>query len=175
MKYSIILGFLILFLTYYQTKGQSYIYNSKGHLIIDTTLTINQDQLKVWTLVERNILTYISMNIDYSIMAREAGIIGIAIVAFDCDSLDLKNIRLIKDLGGGLDENIIEAIEKISTKIVHEFRLIQNLRKGEGLNYQGTYYIPFDFSLIDLNELMKKKNAIPIIDSKISLIGKWNE
>lgn len=175
MKYSIFLGLLTLLLTFNQAKGQSYIYNSKGQVIIDTTLSINSDQLEIWRLAESNILSYISMNIDYSNMARESGINGIAIVALDCDSLDIKNIRLIKKLGGGLDENIIDGINKISEKIVLEFRLIQNRKKREKLNYQGTYYIPFDFSLIDLNEIMKKKNAIPIIDSKIPLIGRWIE
>ena len=169
IHYLLILGFLTLLLTYKQTKGQSYIYNSKGQLIIDTTLTINQDQLNIWRLMESKMLSLISMNIDYSNMARESGIYGIAIVAFDFDSLDLKNIRLIKNIGGGLDENIIDGMERISEKIVLEFRLIQNLIK---LNYQGTYYIPFEFSLIDLNEIMKKKNSIPIIDSKIPLNGR---
>ncbi|MCD4745332.1 MAG: hypothetical protein K8R58_03440 [Bacteroidales bacterium] len=175
MRYSIVLGLLTLLLTFNQINGQSYIYNIKGQLIIDTTLTINQEQLEIWRLAESNILALISLNIDYSNMARESGITGVIIVGFDCDAMDLNNIRLINGLGGGLDKNLIEGIEKMSEKIVFEFRHIQGLKKREPINYLGTYYIPFDFSLIDLKEEMKKKNAIPIIDSKIPSIGRWIE
>ena len=158
-----------------QDNFKSYIYNDNGQLRIDTTLKITQEQFDIWDLSENYILEILSNNIEYSRMAREAGMKGIAIIAFDCDTLDLRNIRTIKKLGGGLDENIIEGIKKVSDKIIFEFRHIPGQKDGERIKYIGTYYIPFDFSLIDFKEEMKKTNAIPIIDSRIPLNGRWIE
>ena len=87
----------------------------------------------------------------------------------------MSNIRLINKLGGGLDESIIKGIEKMGERIVLEFRLIQNLKRRHRINYLGTYYIPIEFSLIDLGEEMKTKNTIPVIDSKTLLLDRWME
>lgn len=171
----IIICLLFPIITFSQENYKSLIYNDKGQLRIDTTLKISQKQFDIWYLSENNILAIISNNIVYSRLAREAGIKGIAVLAFDCDTLNLNNIRMIKNLGGGLDENIIEGIEKINERIVFEFRHIQSLNKKDPIKYLGTYYIPINFSLIDLKEEMKKTNAIPIIDSKIPLNERLTE
>ncbi|NOX45628.1 MAG: hypothetical protein GXO89_01450 [Chlorobi bacterium] len=173
--FSIIIGILFPIITFSQGSFKSYIYNDNGQLRIDTTLKINQDQFKIWHLSENNILAIISNNIKFSNLAKEAGIAGIAIVAFDCDTSDLSNIRLINKLGGGLDESIIEGIEKMGERVVLEFRLIQNLKRRDRISYLGTYYIPIEFSLIDLREEMKTKNTIPVIDSKTLLLDRWIE
>jgi hypothetical protein len=171
----VIIGILFPIITFSQGNFRSYIYNDNGQLRIDTTLKINQDQFKIWYLSENNILSIISNNIEFSNLAKEAGITGIAIVAFDCDTSNLSNIRLINKLGGGLDESIIKGIEKMGERIVLEFRLIQNLKRRHRINYLGTYYIPIEFSLIDLREEMKTKNTIPVIDSKTLLLDRWME
>lgn len=150
----------------YSFGQTSYLYNLKGQLLIDTTFTISSEQFEIWKRAEYNILLFVSEDVEYSRIAKEAGIKGIAIIAFDCDSISIKNIRLIKKLGGGLDEVIIEGIKKSNDIIISQFKRYQNNKNGEKLNYQGTYYIPFDFSLIDMYELIKTKNAIPIFESK---------
>ena len=171
----IIVGLLIPIIASSQENLKSDIYFDNGELRVDTTLRINLNQFDIWHMSENNILAIVSNSIDYSNLARESGITGIAIIAFECDTLDLKNIRLIKNIGGGLDENIIKGIDQISEKIVFEFRHTQNIKKNEQINYIGTYYIPIDFSLIDLKKEMKIKNAIPIFDTKLPLIGRWIE
>ena len=168
----VIIGLLFPIITFSQENIKSYIYNDNGQLRIDTTLKISHEQFGIWYLAENNLLDLISNKVDFSRLAREAGITGIAIISFECDTMGIYNIRIIKNIGGGLDENIINGLEKISEKIVREFRIIQSIKNTYQINYLGTYYIPFDFSLINLREEMKRTNAIPIIDSKIQLNGR---
>jgi hypothetical protein len=167
--------FWLLFpvMTFSQENFKSFIYNDNGQLRIDTTLNISQDQFDIWNMSESNILGIISISADYSKIALANGIQGIVIVSFDCDTTDLNNIKILKSTGGPLYKNVIKIIEKKSKHIVYEFRHIQNLRKNDPIKYLGTYYIPFDFSLINLNEEMKKRNAIPMFGLQIPLIGRW--
>ena len=174
--YFISLVFIILLTPLFSNAQHSYIYNEKGQLRVDTTLSISQNQYQIWSLIEGNILAHVSNNIDYNAMAKASGITGVIIVAFDCDTLDLKNIRLLNGIGGGLDENVIDGIHNISKKIVGEFRMIQGVRrKGSPLEYLGTYYIPISFKIIKPFDHMTETNTMPIIGISGGTISTWQK
>jgi len=173
--YFISLVFIVLLVPLLSRAQKSYIYNEMGQLRVDTTLSISQNQYRIWCSIEGNILSHVSNSIDYNRMAKESGLTGIIIVAFDSDTLDLKNIRLLNQFGGGLDENVITGINKISKKIVNEFRMIQGIRrKGTPLEYLGTYYIPISFKIIKPSDYMKETNTMPIIGISSGTISRWH-
>jgi len=149
---------------------ESYLYNSEGQLLVDTSLSINNNQLKAWQIIERDVVGVIAAYVDYSHMAREAGINGTLIAAFDYNSNGLKDIRIVRRLGGGLDESVLNGLEKTKSRIDREFKIIFVRADMKGKNIEGTYFIPFDFGLIDVIEKLKEKHAIPVIQSKLLLL-----
>jgi len=154
-------------------KGQSHssMYHENGKLIVDTTLQINLKQLQRFSTAERYIMYHMTREQIYTPMAKENGVEGISIIAFDYEYPSIKNIRIIKKIGAGLDERIVEEIMKYSYRISQEFNYNEKNEGKEGA-FNGTYYLPFDFTAIELISTMEKKNAIPIIDTKTPLIGR---
>ena len=171
----IIFGLLVPIFTYSQEQNRSYIYNYKGQLRVDTSLTITQKQYKAWSIAEDNLLSHLSRHINYPPLANESGIIGIVIISFDCDTLGIKNIRAMNKIGGGLDKAAIEGITRLKEKILLEFRHTQNIKRRKPISYQGTYYIPIDFTLINLLEYKNKNYTIPILDGQTVGISRWIE
>lgn len=172
----LILTFLIFpIVAISQGNFKSKIYNDNGQLKIDSTYRISKDQFNIWYMSEDNILTVILKAIKITSISKESGIQGISIISFDCDTFNLNNIRIVKRVGCGLDEDLVSSIEKLSSQIVNEFRHIQSLKKNVPLKYLGTYYIPFDFSIIDLKAETKKRKAIPILEPRLPGLSRWLE
>jgi hypothetical protein len=128
-------------------------------------------------MVESNLLTYMSKEIVYPQFAKESKIKGIVIVAFDCDTSEIRNVRLINQIGGGIDEAVLEGMNRSKERILQQFKstYLWTHKKKVRYDYLGTYYIPFDFNLIYLHEHMKEKNTFPIIEIGPGVISIWIE
>ena len=142
-----------------QTKG-SLLYNSKGQLRADTSLTISSNQLKIWSKIEDFFISGLIKNVKYSPLASEENLNGISIVSFDIDSLgQLKNFKIIKEVGGGLE---------IQTKIwIKTFEYLTSLAPTNG---RFTYFLAIKFSSIDATDFIKKENLIPISNVEFNFI-----
>lgn len=157
------LGLFLSLLATSQDNPKSHIYNDKAQLRTDTTLSITQTQFERWWRAESNIIAYIASNIKYSELAKENGIKGHLLVAFDCDTVEIKNIRVLHGIGAGIDENVVAGIKASAKKIIKEFKHMEKLFLGSYGQYEGTYYIPVDFILTDVVKELRNRNSIPII------------
>jgi hypothetical protein len=141
--------------------NETLLYNYKGQLRADTTLTISQTQLDKWRPVEQYFIEMLVTQIEYSQMATESNISGTSIVSFDVDSLGkLIDFKTLKQVGGGLEEVVkqhLKVFDKLAT-----------LAPKDKKNYK--YFLAFSFQLIDAEKFIKKENAIPITKVRYSLI-----
>ena len=161
---------LILIATNHFVNAQrsSLIYNEKGQLFVDSSLSISKLQYKTWTYAEYNLLAIFS-TIEYPPIYLENGIKpkNIIIASFFCDSTDIREIKVLND-SSAFSFAVISGLEKSGKRI-------NDLLKGNAKNttekiYLGKYYIAFDFMLIDFYEQLKKQKAIPIIKSSIPMV-----
>jgi hypothetical protein len=153
---------IIPFLSFSQQPGKSFLYDEKGRLQLDTTLQISKDQLQYWQLAEEQIITRIAYNTSYLPAARRAGASGQLIVAFDCDGEAIKNIRITSGkIGMGIDEEVIRGVEKTSGYIIYEFKYFQKELLKSAKSFNGTYYIPFDFTISNFDKELERKKAVP--------------
>ena len=139
-------------LSYGQTK-KSLLYNESGKLLIDTSLCISKAQLEKWKDIEDSFIYDIISNLKYSQIAKENNLSGLSIISFDLDnSLLLKNFKILKQVGGGLEECLKIAISS--------FTLLKSLAPDD--NSTLTYYVSVDFKLIDAKKIIEKIHTIPI-------------
>ncbi len=169
----VIVVLLIPIIANSQKNLKSNIFNDNGKLKIDTSLSINEGQFTFWWIAESNILTHISKAIDYPEIARQIGQSGTIIVSFECDTFDLKNIRLLKPQNKLFDSVVLQGINNIKKKIVGELKHVPRFQIYKDYSYIGTYYIPISFYFIDLREEMKKTNTFPIIKPRSPGISRW--
>lgn len=158
--------------SYCQNFGKSNLYLETGQLKADTTLRISTNQYNLWVIAENKIIRAIYAKTKYSALAKDAGITGKIIVAFECDTDKIKNITVVsKRLGGGLEESVIEGFTLATTEILQSIIQAQDDNLVDKYAYIGKYYMPFEFSLININHELENKGAIPIIDMSTILIG----
>jgi hypothetical protein len=164
MKRTLLINLMLIlpFLSFSQKLQNSFLYDEKGRLHVDTTLQISKIQLEYWQLAEEQIIASLAYNITYVPAARRAEVGGQLIVAFDCDGEFVKNIRLVsKKIGMGLDEEVIKGLEKTSSYILYEFRYFQKEVLKTKKPFKGTYYIPFDFTTVNFYKELENKKAVP--------------
>ncbi len=175
LKYLIIFLISLPLLCVSQEDSRSAIYNYKGQLRIDTSLTIGYEQYRVWSNIEHNILNHLYKHVVYPTLAIESRQTGIVIISFYCDTLEIKNVRLIEKNTELLNNATIEGFTKIKEKLIYEFRAILSSHHGQKYTYIGNYYLPIKFDLIDLNKQMTEDYIMPIIGTKISGISRFIE
>jgi hypothetical protein len=142
-------------------ENETLLYNNKGQLRADTTLTITLGQLNKWRPVEEYIINMLVTQIEYSQMATESSLSGTSIVSFDVDSKGkLIDFKTLKQVGGGLEEVI-----KLNLKA---FDKLTSLAPKDKKSFK--YYLALSFQLIDVETFIKEENAIPIIKVKYDLI-----
>jgi hypothetical protein len=171
----LILGILFPLISLSQEQNWSSIYNHKGQLRIDTTLKITQKQYKVWCIVENNLLSHLSSNIEYTSFLQEIQKTGTVIISFECDTFELREIHALTKINQGIDSAAIKGLVKIQDELILEFRLTEYLKREKQIDYLGIYYIPIDFSLLNLKECMKNKSAIPIFGKSLVPISRIME
>ena len=150
-----------------QKAHQSYLYNDKGQLLIDTSFCITNDQLIEWKEAEKEIISEIVHSISYPPIASENDIAGKVIIRFVCDTFEIKNISIInrsKNIAP-LEESAIQGFKK-ATKYIHS-TLTRNttITHTERIKHGvGAYYIVLDFSILPYKQFLEKnKGTIPII------------
>ena len=74
----------------------------------------------------------------------------------------MNDFKLIKQVGGGLEEKIRICINSIDC--------LNSLAPTDKINY--TYFLTFKFLLIDSKEFIKKENAIPVYKIKFDMTRK---
>lgn len=149
--------FLTLLLTIsvigHSQTPQSLLYNVKGQLRSDTSLKINRDQLLKWKSVEDFVVRDIISKMAYSPLAVENYISGQVIISFDVDSTkQLKDFKIIKKLDWGIDENI-----KI---FLRSSKYLASIAPMDNKTY--TYFLSFDFKVIEAAKYIEEYNSIPI-------------
>ena len=163
MKRNIIIAFIIVVFTTVASgqDNETLVYNKKGQLRADTTLTISNEQLDKWRPFEKYIINRLVTQIEYTQMALEFDLSGTSIVSFDVDSLgkiiDFKKLRLA---GGGLEEGVIRNLKVYDS--------LKSLAPKDKKFYK--YFLAFSFQLVDAEKFIKKENTIPIIKVNYHLI-----
>jgi hypothetical protein len=148
-----------------QTHQKSGIYFNNGKLRADSTLSISADKFETWWRAEPNIIEAVRANLTYPSICLRNGVEGHLIVAFDFTGTEIKNIRTLTVSNTYFDKAAIEAIQKSAKTITDVFQFYQSKPKTV-----GSYYLPLDFDIIDIREEVKKRGAIPIIQSDIPLM-----
>jgi len=82
MKRNIIIAFIIVVFTTVASgqDNETLLYNKKGQLRADTTLTISNEQLDKWRPFEKYIINRLVTQIEYTQMALEFDLSGTSIV-----------------------------------------------------------------------------------------------
>ena len=110
---------LILIATNHFVNAQrsSLIYNEKGQLFVDSSLSISKLQYKTWTYAEYNLLAIFS-TIEYPPIYLENGIKpkNIIIASFFCDSTDIREIKVLND-SSAFSFAVISGLEKSGKRI----------------------------------------------------------
>jgi protein TonB len=88
---------------------------------------------------EDAMLKYISNNIKYPVDAREANITGIVYLSFIVDKEgEIKNIEILKGIGGGCEEEAVRVIKKMS-------KWKPGKQNGQSVNVQ--FKLPISFKI----------------------------
>lgn len=136
-------------------------YTNEGMLRIDTSFSISQDQIVKWRGTENLFIERLIRDVTYSQMATDYDVNGILIVSFDIDSLgNLVGYVPISRLGGSLEEIVFSSIKK--------FGFLKLLAPTTTGIY--TYYLAFDFQLVDAKEAIEKNHAIPVTKVKFEFV-----
>lgn len=155
MKYIVTIFFLFASFKSFCQSRETLLYNSSGHLKLDTSYSIKQVQLNQWRSVEEYIIDKIILEVKYSAIAKENELSGCSIISFEVDSIgNLQNYKKIKTVGGGLEEIVIKALKTV--------QFLQGLKSSNGI--PNTYYLPINFNIINSKKYIKENNAIPILD-----------
>ena len=161
MKILITLSLLVFASIGFSQSTASLLYNEHGQLKADTSFSISQSQLKAWKGVENLFIKELISDVQYSTFAKENDLSGLSIISFDLDSTkQLKNFKIIKQVGGGLEECL-----KIFIK---SFKYLNTLAPTDKDSL--TYYISVDFELVDAAKTMVKTHAIPVATVKFDYI-----
>lgn len=91
--------------------------------MVDDEEPEENDELKIFVSVEKmpefkgglaDMYKYLSSNIKYPIMAKEAGIEGIVHLTFIVDEKgEIEDVRILRGIGGGCDEEAIRVIKNM--------------------------------------------------------------
>ncbi|MCG3164421.1 MAG: hypothetical protein POELPBGB_00175 [Bacteroidia bacterium] len=131
---------------------QSLLYNDKGQLKFDTTLSISKIQLQKWIGVEDSFIAELN-HIKYLPMAAMDDIKGDMILRFEVDStgkvLNIYHVKKLLGIGNSFE----------TKNIINNFSLISSLKPERGTYI---YYLPFAYRLVDTNKFIKENNAIPV-------------
>ena len=168
------LNILLLFLSvsFYSHSQQSFLYNEKGQLFLDTSLTITKAQLRTWSLAENNIVACLS-KIEIPDLYREGTVKpkkgkNILIASFVCDSADIKDIEVLNDTGW-YAHAVVRGLQKQGKGIAAQLKSERG--KSSEQIYMGKYYVAINFMLINFYEQLKKEKSVPVIQGTIPLIG----
>lgn len=160
---------LLLLLTsstgFSQIHQKSGLYFNNGKLRVDSTRSISADKFETWWRAEPYIIEAVRANLTYPSIYLRNGFEGHLVVAFDFTGAEIKNIRTLNFPPSHFDNAAIEAIQKSAKTIIDVLQFYQRESKSV-----GSYYIPLDFDLIDIREEVKKRGAIPIIQSDIPMM-----
>jgi hypothetical protein len=171
MKYIPVTIFL-LFSCAVLAQQRSYLYNEKGQLNSDTTLTITKAQYNTWSQAEFNLLAGFSQ-IKFPIIYLENGVKakGVLIASFLCDTSDIKDVTIIKDSSGypGYAQSVVQGLQEQGKSIAERLKKKARYISTDAL-YMGIYYVSFDFMLIDFYEQLRDRKAVPIIRGSIPAI-----
>ncbi len=161
MKILITISLLVFASVGFCQTTESLLYNGRGQLKADTSFSISGKQLELWKGVENLFIKELISDVQYSTVAKENNLSGLSIISFDLDSAkQLKNFKIIKQVGGGLEECL-----KIFIK---SFQYLNTLAPAD--NSSLTYYISVDFELIDAAKTMVTTHAIPVAKVKFDYI-----
>ncbi len=164
IKLSLFFFLLVVSLQTFGQESETLLYNKKGELKADTTLSISKEQLNKWRAIEDLLIAKL-VEVKYSAVAEENNLSGNSIIEFEIDSSgQILNFKIKNAVGGGLEELVKQSIKS--------FTLINSLKSQDGKVYK--YYVPISFNLINAKEFIKKENSIPIFDVKQDYIQKIN-
>lgn len=152
-----------------QTDSTFAIYNNQGQLKSDSTIHLTDELLETWLICEQQVLELVLEDAQYSQLAIDAGLTGKSVLSFEFNDSSLADYRLTKRLGGGLDENIIRSLEKNTEQI---FSLLKNACQASNIsNCNGTFYIPFEFTLSSQTDEPNRRDLIHVIGTETPLNG----
>ncbi|MBK0404174.1 hypothetical protein I5M27_14355 [Adhaeribacter sp. BT258] len=143
-----------------QKHEWSALYSNNGTLRADSSFKISDSQFQVWQRIEGNVCTLISSNLMYPSIAERNGVEGNVIIAFNYKKGVLDHIRIVRGEFDFFNQSGLESMQKASAYILREFKYWQNKMRD---NFDGTYYVAIDFSLIPYQKALKEKQAIPVI------------
>ena len=164
---------LLLSVNFYSHSQQSFLYNKKGQLLLDTTLTITKAQLRTWVMAENNIVAGLS-RIEIPPLFLEGVFRAktekkIFIVSFVCDSFDIKNVEVLNDTSWGwVAKSVINDIQKQGKGIAGHLKSRSRMTSEQ--IYMGRYYVAINFVMVNFDELLKNDKAVPIIKGTIPLV-----
>lgn len=145
------------------------IYNIEGQLKTDSTIHLTDELLQTWLICEQQVLNLVLKDAQYSELAKDAGLTGRSVLAFKFNDSSLTDYRLMKRLGGGLDENMIRSLEKNAEQILS--LLINACQTSNISNCCGTFYIPFEFTLSRQTDEPNRRDLIHVIGTESPLNG----
>jgi hypothetical protein len=162
---------LIVLLFAATASAQSYLYNEKGQLILDTSLTISQSQLMKWRQAENNIVAWLS-RIKIPDLYREGvvkpqGGTQIFIAGFTVDSADIKDIEVLNDTSWYANA-VVKGLKEQGKNIARTLKSRSRITQDQV--YMGKYYVAVNFLLISFYEHLKNDKAVPIIQGTIPII-----
>lgn len=169
---------ILLFITFISVSTQaqtrtSFMYDDKCRLKHDTTLSISKALCETWSYAENNIAAYLA-NVEIPKEYLENGLKPrhSLIASFDCDSADVKNIKVLNDTSGYADA-IKECIKKQGKKIAAELKKKSGSTKDK--KYLGKYYVAFNFMLMNFSQQLKNGKAVPIIRGTTPMVETGQE
>jgi len=131
---------------------------------MDTNYSITKRQLSKWGMNETYFLYVISENIEYPAIYWESGIMGSAILSFDCDTSDrIINIKVLSESNELFGKASVKGITKSEKKLT---RFLKN--KSDMIE---TFYVPIIFDLFDFKESIGKAKALPVSKSMIPTLS----
>lgn len=155
--------------SYSQTELTNNFYYESGQLKMDTSIVLNQDNLKIWKLCAKDIIAILKNEVKYSNLARDAGLQGETILIINFSSDSLIGFRLMKNLGGGLNENIYNSLKRNRKKINSLIR--ENCNSTNEIDCKGAFYIPFEFRLYQEQIVPERGDVIQVLEKEIPLKG----
>jgi hypothetical protein len=149
----------------------SFLYNQKGQLRLDTTLTISAQQYDTWRQAELDIV-YVLSHIQIPDLFMEGipvpeGTKSVVIATFVCDTADITDVHALNDTSW-YARAVERGLKSFGKSIAGKLKGY-SARTSEGV-YTGRYYVAISFMLIDFYEQLNLQKAVPVIKTTIPLL-----
>lgn len=162
--------YLLILTNYAISQQNSYVYNNKGQLLCDTTISISNEAFDIWKECEESFFTEI-LDFQLNPILKEIGSMSV-ILSFHFDTInDFYGLKIIKYLDRNKHNDSVEFlfIKCISDCLskIDNYRIINPMQKA---TTNMIFYLPINYKSLSVNNFITNQGVLEVKDVEYPLI-----